>query len=608
MLTNKLTIQKLYPILFIILSFFVCWGYSYLELQKNVPSDFSNNPEYFFIFGITYYFLYKLKLQYDKRLFIFSSIGGILLSISYVFGIYLHYKNFLFGSKNNIFIIFLLVLSLLAFTIPFFSWLLKQMSTISSKFIRKKDTEEYHHKITNYFARFFIYWISIFAFFIPVFLVYWPGNFIFDAKYQLKEVISNAYSVHHPLIHTWLMGFFYNYGDTYFANVSKGFSFYTILQMTVISFSFAYCQLFFYKREFPKGIRTISYLFFTIFPVNILFSITATKDVLFSAFFLLFIVIMLELIYKIKDSKIYLKVDFWLQIIGLLLAGTFMILFRNNAKYAYLLMIPLFLLFKSSWKNKLIVFFTLIAILISSSGINHMMIKTLDAVDRDSSRETLSVPLQQLGRVVAYLPEELDAEMYHEITSYIEEGRFSSYNPYLSDPIKNTANEELLETNLSNFLKLWIKVGMQFPEEYADSFLTNTMGFWYLGDVQYRFVYDLAAYHTLIDGDNIQQIEKHDYFPLAGVFYNWFYTFINHRTIPIVSYLFNSALYSWVLIFTLLYSFFKKNNKYLIPFSLLFFYLLSCFFGPTVMLRYIYCLVVCIPLILTLLLDPKKLY
>ena len=92
----------------------------------------------------------------------------------------------------------------------------------------------------------------------PVFLANWPGNFIYDAKYQLSEVVHNSYKTHHPLIHTWLMGTAYKLGVEW-GNVSKGFQLYTLLQMLVLSSSFAYGLLYLRKRGMPRLFRVISF-------------------------------------------------------------------------------------------------------------------------------------------------------------------------------------------------------------------------------------------------------------------------------------------------------------------------------------------------------------
>ncbi len=506
------------------------------------------------------------------------------------------------------FLVFLLVLAGSIISIPTFFCLFLQMDKLTKKINSYQTDCVMHHKISSYFVRFFLYWSSIFMLMMPMYLSNWPSNFIFDAKYQLKEVLSNAYTTHHPLLHTWLMGFFYNYGDIKFADVSKGFALYTLFQIVILSFSFAYCMLYLYKKDVPKKFRIITYIFFAVLPLNSIFAITATKDILFAAFFLLFLTLLLEL-FDINDSDLFIKnKTLCFLLLGLLVSGILMILFRNNAKFAFILMIPLFFFISKKWKKKFMFLLALLIILIGSSIINTSMINTFNAVDRDSRRETLSVPLQQLARVASYKKDSLDPDLYQEIIVYINESKLPSYSPYLSDPIKNDANEELLKSNITNFFKLWAKVGLKYPDEYVDSFLTNTMGLWYLGDSNYRYVFDIATYHQLIDGSNIQQIEKKDYFPLSFVsnLFQWLFTYLNFRNIPLYSYLFNPSLYTWIIFISFLYSFYKRQYRKMIPFSLMILYLASCFFAPTVMLRYIYCLIVSIPLLIILLFIPQK--
>lgn len=97
---------------------------------------------------------------------------------------------------------------------------------------------------------------------------------------------------------------------------------------------------------------------------------------------------------------------------------------------------------------------------------------------------------------------------------------------------------------------------------------------------------------------------KHDYFPLVTDYYNYLLYHVNYRNIPIMGYLFRNAPYVWLLALTLLWSIYQKRYRLLLWGMLPLLYLGTCFLGPMAALRYIYCLIVCMPLLLYSMIRP----
>ena len=101
-----------------------------------------------------------------------------------------------------------------------------------------------------------------------------------------------------------------------------------------------------------------------------------------------------------------------------------------------------------------------------------------------NSAEFLSIPSQQMARVYT---------LYHgvyppsaEIEAYLPAA--TNYAAYTADPVKNLA-EIRKPGQLWGFLKLWGKVGLQFPTDYLDAFLLNTQGYWWLDDTTHAHIY-----------------------------------------------------------------------------------------------------------------------
>ena len=528
-----------------------------------------------------------LKTQ-DRRRKITAGIGGVLLAFSYVFGVYLHYQNDLFVSAGQVLFIFLVVAGVSLTTVPLFTLFFEVIDKARDWFASKKEHPTGSVKPKGLFLR---YWIGIFACYIPVFLAFWPVNFVYDAQYQLSEVINNQYKVHHPLLHTWLMGVCYKLGGRWFDSVSVGISFYTIIQMLLCSAAFAYCLWYLYRKGVPKVFRVLTFVFYAIFPINSLFAISATKDVLFAAFFITFFITLMQ----VCEDKVTIKVPI---MILMVLSGILTILFRKNAIYAVVAAIPFLIWATAEKMRKVIITVTLLAIVLLSELADDGLIKILDAKGNSTTRESCSAMVQPLARVACYRKDELDPALYDEMVMYWWEGFEEPYNPYLSDAIKNDVNVPFLEANYSNFLKLFVKVGLQFPGEYAESILTNTMGYWYMGDLAHHMAAGdrISLYHTLI-GEG-EEIVKQNYCNIVNKIYEPLFVYRSCEETPILAWLFRSSTYFWLLAVYVLYVIYKKEPRKLLLPSLYILYFGTCFLGPWVALRYIYTVVVVTPLII----------
>lgn len=545
--------------------------------------------------------------NYNRRLCIFSSVGGIMLSAAYVCGMFLFYQNYMFENIGQFFLLILWVLCVSILTTPLMAFLLKMVDHIAERYAsEKKETYRPERKMPT-IAFFFLMWLAFFISFLPIFLCQWPGNFVFDAPYQMSEVVLNAYKVHHPLLHTLLMGKMYLLGQK-LGSASLGFSFYTLIQMLILSASFAGAMVYIRAHirttsaKRYKLILILAFVFYAIVPIHAVFSISATKDVLFAAFYLIFSLVLFRLVCEREK----LSVAQW---ILLFVSGCLVILFRKNALLA-LLPSAIFMCITvgksyaaqkgGSKKTSYLYaggFLLLIAVMILTSNlVNRAVISAVNAYDGGSRREALSVPLQQMARVACYEKDNLDPALFSEITLYIPEGNIPGYNPFCSDPIKNEANEALLRSNFGNFLKLWFKIGLRYPDEYIESFLSNTMGYWYTQATGYELGGDIASYHMLIGVG--EELTKANYFPIATKYYDYLFFYQNYKKVPVLAMLFRPAVYFWALGFYLLAALYRKKYASLNAMSLPIFYYATLFFGPMIAIRYAYNLVIFFPILI----------
>lgn len=532
---------------------------------------------------------YKLE---NRRLKIFSVFGGMLMSILIVYGAYAHFVNDIFLSVGETFAQFGYMIGFGFVVVPLWAELFMLI---------EKGVVWYQSSIQNakklHPKRFFLLtWAGIFLCYLPVFLGYWPGNFIFDARYQLANVVEDIHYTHHPLIHTLMMGAAYNFGLK-IGNVSVGFQFYVLAQMLILSAAFAYFLLYLYKQRAPKCIQVGCFLWFSLFPMHTIFSITTTKDVLCAAFFLFFMVFVARLFVNRETVK-------WYSYVGMVVCGVFLCLFRNNAMYAVMVAGIIIAVMTKGIRKKGLILGGIVVIYLFTSISDEVLIRSVNARTEDKYRESLSLPLQGMARVASYRGDALSQELYAELITYIREEDIAYYNPYLSDPIKNQANEEKLATNLLNFFKLWGKIGLQFPDEYLESVITNTVGYWYPLNQGTYVSNDLAVYHTLIGIG--QEIEKKSYCNWILDIYDPLFYEKKFYSVPILGFFFRNAFYIWTILVYVLWCFYKKKWSMLKLGLLPLLYFATCILGPWAALRYIYCLVVTTPLLLQTMLGDKK--
>ena len=62
--------------------------------------------------------------------------------------------------------------------------------------------------------------------------VAFPGSFAYDVPYQLRQAVTGAYSTHHPLLHTLLLGGLLQLGRA-LGDIDIGAAIYTAVQMAL---------------------------------------------------------------------------------------------------------------------------------------------------------------------------------------------------------------------------------------------------------------------------------------------------------------------------------------------------------------------------------------
>lgn len=318
----------------------------------------------------------------------------------------------------------------------------------------------------------------------------------------------------------------------------------------------------------------------------------------FFGLFILFYKLFGILFYKLKKIEVIeahnkMKIKTFILIIGVLI----MLFFRNNGIYVYLFCIPFIIGFM---KNKRI----MMSIITISIACFYFVIKgpVFDYfnIEKTTSVEAFSIPLQQIARVIA-LDKNITAKDEKYLKKlFIDYDKVSTeYKPYISDPIKSLANNEILSDNKRDFLDTYLHLFTKYPNIYFEAYFSQTLGYWY-PDVIYASTGGESV--GFFPEENIRNT------PLTPKWYNKVIDISVSRKIPLSNIIWSLGLQFIILLISFVMTMYFGNKKYLLCYIPLFGLWLSLMASTPVFceLRYIYGLFTCSPFLVFLPFIIKK--
>lgn len=448
-------------------------------------------------------------------------------------------------------------------------------------------------KEDNYRKLFLLSFTMILGCWIIVWLAYYPGLWNYD-PWQVDQFIYKQFNKFHPLIHTLLLSICYCTGVK-IGNVNIGVIIYDFIQMSIMAGIFSYTYVYLCKNIYSKFLRIIILAFYAIFPVNSILAISTTKDVIFSGMVLFCLVLSIQMkeITSEKKENVFL--------ILLLVTSTIMLLFRNNAIYAFYLFLFSTLISTIRSTNKAFrkILIYSICCLLSFKATDMVLTKALNA-SKGQLQEAFSVPSQQFGRIYDALRSMgTDQETLDIVNTYYDMSR-STYMPYIADSMKSTLD---LENNtLIAYIGDSVKLFCKYPIISLDSFLYLTEGAWNISDISHARIYGegLETRYGYLPTDNKESygIELKSKLPGLEALIERAFSNNEYQDWPVISLLFSPALYIWILFICTILVVKTKNRYYTFIVSFLWFLLLTTLAGPCVLIRYYYPFIVCSPVLL----------
>lgn len=498
--------------------------------------------------AVFYRLIRGLLIQTDKRLVRHALFWGMLLAASYVMGARLAAHETIFGGAGYV---LMYLAAAVCLAVPAASCIAPFLRNGTSSGEAERPLQKKH----PLWQAGLFYGMVIFLCWLPVFLAYYPSVFAYDAEGQLYQVIAGDYSTHHPLLHTLFLGAFFKLGGV-LGSYSAGMALHSIVQMILLAAAFAFVLSYLYEKGISRWRRMLLLAFYALFPTNSVLSLSTTKDVLFSALVLLYTML---LYHMICDKKMQVdKRDG----AACVILSVLLLLFRNNAVYAFLVSMPLVYAGYRKWQigeeraqsasfgARTYLVLSIAALLffaVCSAGL-----RAGTHAHSGSPREMLSVPLQQMARTRVKEEQRIDPALRKELEKYIPaEWVFAAYDPHLADPVKNRA---VIHDDPAGLIETWVKLGMRHLDVYVDAFLDNCVGCWYLEDISHAQIYGIGTESGFgyLSTDNRTmpagcEIIPHSYLPGLRSLLEKIVSDNQYQRIPVLRIIFAPAFYWWML-------------------------------------------------------------
>ena len=539
----------------------------------------------------------------ERRKLIYSSILSFLLTIMLAIGwIYDELGGIKALHGNNL--VLLVLISILVF-IVFLSVgnLLFDRCCLQNNRIRRKNKCWYLQILEMH--PFLTAFITLLVLYIPYLIMSYPAIFMSDTKDSICDGIGISVrpTTHHTFAYIKLIALLINGGHAITGSWNVSAAIASAVQFTLLISIISYGIYVLIKyAEVPSIYASFLIIYYAINPRIVNYMCVLTKDIYYVAFFYLFL-ISIFFIYK-QGLNIKNLIIATISLLGVTL-------FRKDGIYVAVFSLVALLFFISKRDKKYIVL--LITFIVAFSACLNVFVEDVLQIPSGSKREMLSIPLQQMGRYVNEYPKEINETQQQIILENFSfstlEDMGNSYNPSLSDPIKNS-----FEYKSNDIFKVWLQLGLKRPGVYIESFLANYYQYFYPFSQFDSIASSYTASETLMgytnDGYTPEDALNSDFhYPQALNSMRLKYESAREKICSVFpfSILNSPGILTWCLLLLTLVGFYKKNYLIVALALPLWFVSLICFASPCngYFCRYQYPIFVTLPWIITIEANDK---
>lgn len=450
---------------------------------------------------------------------------------------------------------------------------------------------------------------------LPVYLAYYPGICAYDAPVQTGQIMDHYYFDHHPIVHTLFLQGMLWLGSRIFGSVNAGMALYTAVQMLLLAGSMSYGLLVLHRRKAGTVWQLVILLLGMFFPFHWYMSVSMTKDTVFSAFLLLQLVSFTELLLEDRRS---LRPGVGDLVFGIATVG--MILFRNNGKYAMLVLLVFQVLTVCFGRMARKLWGRLLAVSLSAFCVGLFVLSAVFSAthaEQGDRREMLSMPIQQMARCMVYhggigvlasddgTMDDTDKAL---INDFILDEAYRDYDPGFADPVKRHTNTYVVRYRSGDFIRTYLHLLKQYPGDMINAALATNAGFLSPFDVTHAEVNrvegraGLSYVQTRWEEDTLngRGIYKDSKWPrLFEQLENWAEN-NSYLQIPVLKYLFVPGSYLWLYLGLAAILVIAGRKRLCLPLAIVAGYYGTMLLGPTVQMRYVYPVMLALPYLLAL--------
>ena len=520
--------------------------------------------------------------------------------------------NLVFLNKIQIFKSLILMFGYYCFYIGLINYIFDQL-------VNKIEYKESKNKVFNFIFEkhsFIIPFLIILICWIPYIVIYYPGILMPDSSNQIKqffglEISKNSatdsvnlidenvkITNHHPVLHTVLLGMCMKVGKL-IGNDNFGVFLCSLIQILLLSIALSYIVNFMKKIKTNNILRVVTLIIFSLLPIFPMHALEITKDILFTAFLIFYMINIYFLVKKANIEKFSKK-----EIIKLLFISICICFTRNNGIYVILFSLPLlFVIDKKNRKNIITICITIILI----NKIFLSIIFPALRIPTNIKREMLSIPFQQTARYVKEHNSEVTEEEKNIIDRVLEYDTLAKrYNPVHADSVKNKFNKDASDEDLRNYFSVWGKQLLKHPTTYIQATLNNYYGYVYPECKITEFTTKYIVNNdTRLNGTkkfNYKYMSK--YKGLRKIVKKILETI---QKVPVISWITNIAFNVWAIILMIVYMCYTKKYRYIICMMPIVSIILVNFASPVnAYFRYAMPYIFSMPLILSIFLDIVK--
>lgn len=441
---------------------------SHAKTFEVVYSAMLNNPiALIFVFIGLFYFLNKTSTLTIKTSFLQKVVSGMFAIGTLFTDVYsadvLSINEIISGNKYGIVLTFLRLIS--------YYWLFEEVQRLFVYLYEKRVFSQLHIKnkvVTPIFKRFEK---NPFLFTLVVLLVAWglialmayPAVFMGDTMDQIMQVFNAQQRTDdHPVLSTMFTGYLVKLGSM-LGSANFGIFLVVITQVVLVALIFAFSVRLLTKVSTNNFFAFLIVWLLALIPSTSSTIILPTKDVLFSAFFVVYVITLFiyfydRTLFKTEKLGIYHCV-----------AIVLMLLFRYNTLHfvaATLLIYFITIIFsKKSRKQFTMIIVLGLVSLVVGKGVNSVLVSSFSEVNIGSDRrKMLSVPFQHTARYIRYHEDEITPEDKKIIDSVLDYDVIKKeYIPYLSDPVNRTHKGEATSEEMSAYFKLVFREAKAHP-------------------------------------------------------------------------------------------------------------------------------------------------